>query len=146
MKTTFASDIKWSGKGVLSTAYINEKEGLSDAPQNLGGTDVAPNPVAYILAAVGGWISVLVITFAEKVSVELVDLDVQVEGELKPDGFLGINPDVRPGYEEIRYAVNITSPSPPENIQALLAHVDQVCPVKDTLLGTTVKSTQTKHV
>ena len=146
MKTTFASDIKWSGKGVLSTAYINEKEVLIDEPKNLGGTDVAPNPVEYILAALGGCINVLVITFAEKFSVEVVDLDVQVEGDLDPDGFLGINPDVRPGYEEIRYAVNIISPSPTENIQALLAHVEQVCPVKDTLLGTTVKSIQTKYV
>lgn len=145
MKTTFVSDVKWSGKGVLSTAYINGKEVLIDEPKHLGGTDVAPNPVEYILAALGGCINVLVITFADQYSVVVEDLDVQIEGDLDPDGFLGINPTVRPGYEEIRYSVDITSPSQPENIQALLTHVDQICPVKDTLLGTTVKSTRTKQ-
>lgn len=136
--TTFVSDIKWSGEGVLSIADVNGKEVLIDEPKNLGGTDKAPNPVEYILVALGGCINVLVTSFADKFDVDVQGLNVHVEGDLDPDGFLGKNPDVRVGYEEIRYTVHLDSPSPAKNIEELLAHVDKVCPVRDTLLGTKV--------
>lgn len=138
---TFQSKVSWAKEGVLSTATIRGKEVLVDEPANLGGTDKGPNPVEYILAALGGCINVLVISFAEQFDVQVEDVDIAVEGDLNPDGFLGKDPDVRPGYEEIRYQINVDSPSPRENIDALLAHVEAFCPVKDTLQGTNLKNT-----
>src|SRR5699024_879914 len=84
---------------------------LIDEPANLGGTDKGPNPVEYILAALGGCINVLVISFADQFDVQVKDVDIQVEGDLNPDGFLGKDPNVRPGYEEIRYQIKVDSPS-----------------------------------
>lgn len=144
-KTTFVSEVKWSGEGVLSVADVNGKEVVIDEPEQLGGTDKGPNPVEYILAALGGCINVLVVSFAKNFDVELRNFQVHVEGDLDPDGFLGKNPNVRPGYEEIRYLVDIDSPSPAENIDALLAHVDKVCPVKDTLQGTPTTNVRKKE-
>lgn len=138
---TFASEVKWSGSGVLSTADVKGKKFDIDEPKELGGTDRAPNPVEYLLGALGGCINVLVTTFADQFSVEVRELNVHIEGDLDPDGFLGKNPNVRPGYEEIRYRIDIDSPSPNENIKALIDHVEKVCPVKDTLQGTIVKNT-----
>lgn len=138
---TFQSKVSWAKEGVLSTATIRGKEVLVDEPANLGGTDKGPNPVEYILAALGGCINVLVISFAEQFDVQVEDVNIAVEGDLNPDGFLGKDPDVRPGYEEIRYQINVDSPSPQENIDALLAHVEAFCPVKDTLQGTKLKNT-----
>ena len=117
---------------------MNQHEVLIDEPESLGGKDQGANPVEYILAALGGCINVLVTSFAEQFDVQVDDVHVHLEGDLDPDGFLGKNPDVRPGYEEIRYEVTIDSPSAQEKIDALLAHVDKVCPVKDTLTGTNV--------
>ena len=138
---TFQSKVTWAKEGVLSTANIRGKEVLVDEPANLGGTDKGPNPVEYILAALGGCINVLVVSFADQFDVQVKDVDIQVEGDLNPDGFLGKDPNVRPGYEEIRYQIKVDSPSPQENIDALLAHVEAYCPVKDTLQGTTLKNT-----
>lgn len=138
-KTTFVSDVKWSGEGVLSVAHINGKEVLIDEPKDLGGTDQAPNPVEYILAALGGCINVLVATYAEDFGVDVQDLNVHVEGDLDPDGFLGKNPNVPFGYEEIRYLIHLDSPSPAQNVEKLINHINGICPVKDTLLGTKVK-------
>jgi len=143
---TFQSDVKWTGEGVLSIADIGGKEVIIDEPPSLGGTDKGPNPVEYILAALGGCINVLVTSFAENFEVEVKDVQVHIEGDLDPNGFLGKNPNVRPGYEEIRYHVELDSPSPQENIDALLEHVDKVCPVKDTLQGTRVINTKTATV
>ncbi len=136
---TFKSKVAWSRQGVLSTADVQGKKFDIDEPTHLGGTDQAPNPVEYLLGSLGGCINVLVVTFADQFSVEVNDVHVQIEGDLDPDGFLGKNPNVRPGYEEIRYHIDIDSPSPRENVQALINHVEKVCPVKDTLEGTNVK-------
>jgi uncharacterized OsmC-like protein len=43
--------------------------------------------------------------------------------------------NVRPGFLEIRYYIDIDSPSTPEKVQALIEHVERVCPVKDTFRG-----------
>src|SRR5699024_3825844 len=139
---TFQSDVKWAREGVLSVADVGGKEVFIDEPPSLGGTDKAPNPVEYILASLGGCINVLVVSFAEKFDVEVEDVDVHLEGDLDPDGFLGKNPNVRPGYEEIRYHIDVKSPSPQANIDALIEHVEKVCPVKDTLTGTRVVHTK----
>lgn len=141
---TFQSDVKWTGEGVLSIADIGGKEVIIDEPPSLGGTDKGPNPVEYVLAALGGCINVLVTTFAKSFDVEIKDVQVHIEGDLDPDGFLGKNPNVRPGYEEIRYRVELDSPSPQEKINALLEHVDKICPVKDTLEGTRVINIKTE--
>lgn len=141
---TFQSDVKWTGEGVLSIADIGGKKVIIDEPLSLGGTDKGPNPVEYVLAALGGCINVLVTTFAESFDVEIKDVQVHIEGDLDPDGFLGKNPNVRPGYEEIRYCVELDSPSPQEKINALLEHVDKICPVKDTLEGTRVINIKTE--
>jgi len=143
---TFQSDVKWAREGVLSIADIGGKEVIIDEPANLGGTDKGPNPVEYILASLGGCINVLVTSFADHFDVKVEDVEVHIEGDLDPDGFLGKNPNVRPGYEEIRYHIELKSPSPQENIDALLTHVDKVCPVKDTLTGTRVIHNKDKTV
>lgn len=138
---TFSTDVVWSGKGVLSEADVNGKKVLIDEPAHLGGTDIAPNPVEYLLVGLGGCINVLVATYAEEYNVKVDYLEVKVHGDLDPDGFLGKNKDVRPGFSEIRYECIIQSDSNNEDISALLSHVEKICPVKDTLIGTIVKRT-----
>lgn len=135
----FTSEVNWSGEGVLSVASSNGKQYIIDEPPALGGTDKGPNPVEYILGALGGCINVLIVSFAPQHDVEIKGINVHVEGDLDPDGFLGKNENVRAGFQEIRYRVDLESSSPQENIEKLLAHVDNVCPVKDTLQGVVVK-------
>jgi uncharacterized OsmC-like protein len=131
---TFSSDVKWTGEGVRSVADINGKQVIIDEPPELGGTDQGPNPLELILAGLGGCMNVLVSLFAKQHGVELKGSQVRVEGDVDPDGFLE-KADVRPGFQEIRYHIHIDSPSAPEKIQALIEHVERVCPVKDTLKG-----------
>ncbi len=61
-----------------------------------------------------------------------------VEGDLDPDGYMEKNLNVRPGFQQIRYRIDIDSPSDPRQIQELIDHVERVCPVKDTLGGVPV--------
>ncbi len=140
----FSTNVHWSGKGVLSTGDVNGKKVIVDEPTSLGGTDKGPNPVEYVLVALGGCLNVLIVSFAEKFNVEIQDLQVYVEGDLDPDGFLGKNENVRPGFQQIRYHIDIVSPSKDEDIQALVKHAEENCPVKDTLKAVPVTSIKRK--
>ncbi len=64
-------------------------------------------------------------------------LKVFVEGDLDLDGFQEKAP-VRPGFSQIRYKIDIQSDSPASHVDALLQHIDRICPVKDTLSGVQV--------
>lgn len=79
--------------------------------------------------------NILITSFASKFQVEIKDVIINVEGDLDLDGFTGKNPAVRPGFQQIRYNINIDSPSPKVNIQQLLEHIEKIGPVKDTLSG-----------
>ncbi|MCK5528764.1 MAG: OsmC family protein [Kiritimatiellae bacterium] len=131
---TFKSEVKWTGTGVSSDAISGPHTTRIDEPESLGGENTGPNPVELILSGLGGCLVVLVNAFAPAHNVEITDVQVEVNGDLDPDGFLGKS-DVRPGFSEIRYELKIDSPSSPENIAALTEHVLKVCPVKDTLTG-----------
>lgn len=136
--TTFKANVKWTGQGVLSEGTSRGFTVSVDEPKELGGTNKSMNPVELLLNALGGCMSICVAAFAKKCKVDLKASNVEIEGDLDPDGFLGINPDVRCGYQEIRYKINIDSPSPQENIDKLIALVEERCPVSDTLKGVKV--------
>ncbi len=136
---TLTSDVTWSGEGVRSTANIRDKQVVIDEPQALGGTDQGPNPVELLLSCLGGCLNVVITSFAEKFGVQIDHLHIHVEGDIDPDGFTGKNPQVRPGVLGIRYHIDIESPSPSDKVQALLQHVEKVCPIKDTLSGVPVR-------
>lgn len=136
--TTFHAKV--TGSGVRSVADIRGKQIVIDEPTSLGGTDQGPNPVEVLLASLGGCINVLVSSFAPHHGVDVRGVTIHVEGDLDPDGFMGKNTNVRPGFQVIRYKIEIDSPSAPEHLQALIEHVERVCPVKDTLGGVPILS------
>ncbi len=136
---TFKSTVQWDGQGLQCTADIRGKKIIIDEPEELGGKDKGPSPVEYILAALGGCLNILITSFSTSYQVEIKHATIHVEGDLDPDGFMGKNPNVRTGFQQIRYNIEIDSPSPQANIQRLLEHIKSICPVKDTLSGVPVK-------
>jgi uncharacterized OsmC-like protein len=135
---TFESRVTWTGEGVSSDAITGPHTVRIDEPEQLGGQNTGPNPVEYVLSALGGCLVVLLASFAPAHGVTLTGVRVDVEGDLDPDGFLE-RADVRPGFSAIRYRIRIDSPSAPADIEALKAHALRVCPVKDTLRGVPVE-------
>lgn len=131
---TFKSDVNWTGDGVSADAQSGPHTLRIDEPEALGGKNTGPNPVELLLSALGGCLVVLSNAFAPAHGVEINGVSVDVEGDLDPDGFQGLS-DVRPGFSEIRYKLNIDSPSPADKVAELIEHAVKACPVKDTLSG-----------
>lgn len=137
-KTTFSAAMSWSGSGVYCEGGARGFKVAADEPKQLGGTNRAMNPVELLLCALGGCMSICAAAFAKECDVDLRGFSVELEGDLDPDGFLGRNPNVRTGYQEIRYTMIIDSPSPQENIDRLVDMIERRCPVSDTLSGVEV--------
>ncbi len=137
-KTTFSASMAWSGSGMYCEGGTRGFKVEVDEPKALGGTDRAMNPVELLLCALGGCMSICAAAFAGACGVDLQGFSVEVEGDLDPDGFLGKNPNVRTGYQGIRYRMIIDSPSPQENIDRLVETIDKRCPISDTLRGVDV--------
>lgn len=137
-KATFRAKMAWSGEGVYCEGGARNFKVAVDEPAALGGTDKAMNPVELLLCSLGGCMSICAAVFAREVGVDLRGFHVELEGDLDPNGFLGKDPHVRKGYQEIRYRMHIESPSPAENIDRLKAIIKERCPVSDTLSGVAV--------
>ncbi|WP_339062816.1 OsmC family protein [Tepidibacillus marianensis] len=109
-----------------------------DEPEPLGGSNKAMNPVEMLLSALGGCISITIAAFSKAAHVEVKDCKVHVTGDLDPDGFLGLSKDVRKGFTQIRYQVELVSDSSEDKIKKLMQMVEEKCPVSDTLKGVEV--------
>ena len=138
-KTTFKATVKWSGDKTYCEGSSRGFKVDIDEPPQLGGDDRGMNPVEMLLNSLGGCMSICAALFAKKFDVDLKGFHVDLEGDLDSDGFLGRNPDVRPGYQVIRYRMHFDSPSPKENIERLKDFIKQKCPVSDTLCGVRVE-------
>lgn len=102
-----------------------------DEPAALGGTDRAPNPVEYALAALASCQEITYRLHAEALGIPLRDVSVKLEGSLDLRGFFAAGDGVRPGFQQIRGTVTFDSPASPEALRRLKEVVDAHCPVLD---------------
>jgi uncharacterized OsmC-like protein len=65
--------------------------------------------------------------------IEIRSLRFDLEGELDLHGFLGLAPEVRPGYQNIRVTCHLDSDAPEDRVAALWEHVQKTSPVLDIL-------------
>ena len=78
-----------------------------DEPHELLGQNSAPNPQEMLMTALNACITVGYVAGAAVKGITLEKVEVETAGELDLRGFLGIDPDVRPGYESLRYTVRL---------------------------------------
>lgn len=60
--------------------------------------------------------------------ITLSKLEIETTGQLDLRGFLGIDPDVKPGYESIQYVVRIAGNGTPEQFQQIHENVIKTSP------------------
>lgn len=109
---------------------------ILDEPENFGSSDAGMTPIEALMGALGACKCIVARSFAEQHDVDLKSVEVSLEGEFDPEGFLGINPDAKIGFSKIRSIYHIESDSPQENIEKLVAFVDKTCPVADSMMNT----------
>lgn len=106
---------------------------LVDEPAERGGTDKAPNPLAYFIAGAASCLLNQYATLAIARDVQLDDVGLTARGHF----------DRRIGgaFEEIVYEVRLESKAKPESIIALSEEAERMCYAHNTLKRGGVKMT-----
>jgi len=100
----------------------------ADEPAELLGQNSAPNPQELLIAAFNACIMVGYVATASVMGVTLQAIDIETEGELNLRGFLGLDENVKPGYDSIKYTVRIKGDGSPEQFQAIHQNVLKTSP------------------
>ena len=99
-----------------------------DEPHELLGQNSAPNPQEMLMAAFNACITVGYVAGAALKGITLEKVEIETAGELDLRGFLGIDPQVRPGYESISYTVRIKGDGTPEQYREIHETVMKTSP------------------
>ena len=123
--------------GLKSTVRTRSFTIEVDEPPTLAGTDAAPSPVEYALAALATCQEISYRLHADALGVPLDGVAVTLEGEIDLRGFFGSEASIRPGFLAIRGTVTLDSPAPLEELERLRDYVNTVCPVLDLISNPT---------
>ena len=80
----------------------------ADEPCELGGSNRFANPQEYLLAALN---ACMIVGYAAQCAlhgITLEKLEIETDGDIDLRGFLGIDPAVPPGYDNLSYVVRIS--------------------------------------
>lgn len=100
----------------------------ADEPFELLGTNQAPNPQELLMSALNACIMVGYVVGASVEGITLDRIEIETCGELDLRGFLGIDPQVRPGYEAVRCRVTLAGDGTPEQFARIHDTVRRTSP------------------
>lgn len=101
---------------------------VADEPNELLGSDGAPNPQELLMAAVNACMTVGYVAGAATKGITLDKLEIRTSGNLDLRGFLGLDDKVPPGYESIQYEVVISGDGTPEQFEEIHQTVMKTSP------------------
>lgn len=133
MKQTFKAIAKKTPEGLQVETEARNFKITIDEPEEMGGTNTGMSPVEVLLCALGSCQSIVATAFAEANGINLESFHVELEGDLDPDGFMGLNDDVRNGFQEIRYSMHFKADNSQEELEKFAEFIEKRCPVGDCL-------------
>ena len=110
---------------------------IVDEPVDLGGTDEAPNPVEYVLAAFAGCLNVVGNLIAKEMGFELKDLQIDISGDLNPAKLFGQSDAERAGFKNIEVKLTPVCDADEATLNEWLRKVEARCPVSDNITNAT---------
>jgi len=116
-----------------SQPFVFEK----DEPPVLLGEDHGANPVEYILAALDGCLTTSLIYHAAAQGIKIDEVETSFSGDLNLHGFLGLNENIRNGYEKIKVTFKIKADASKEKLQELVQLAQKRSPVFDIVSNPT---------
>ena len=105
----------------------------ADEPPLLLGTGKGPNPVEYLLTALAACVTTALVYHAAAKGIVLKSVESRLEGDIDLRGFLGIDKNVRNGYQEIRMSFKIDADVPEEDLEELVKLGPTYSPVYDSI-------------
>jgi uncharacterized OsmC-like protein len=99
-----------------------------DEPLELCGSNRFPNPQEYLMAALNACMMVGFTALCALEGIELEELRIDTEGDIDLRGFLGLDANVRPGYDQLRQTLVVRGNGTPEQFERIHAMVMKTSP------------------
>src|SRR5881628_1077753 len=93
----------------------------ADHPEVFASEDKGATPVEYVLVGLASCLTAGVAAIAQHRGIQLRSVEAKIEGDMDIQGILGIDSDVRNGYENIKVTFHIDADAPKKDIEALVA-------------------------
>jgi len=120
-----------NGRARLSAGPFNWD---ADLPAALGGENLAPSPTAYLLGALAGCaVAFLHDTLAPAFDVRIDDVTAIASAASDVRGLLGMD-GIAPDLTDLALDIQVSSTSPEDRIEAMLAAWRERCPIYLALL------------
>ena len=109
----------------------------ADHPAVLVGTNQGPTPVEFLLHAIAACLTSGLANIAAARGITLHRVESTVEGDIDLLGILGLSPEVRNGYRQIRVSFTVDGDATPEQLAALVEQSRRRSAVYDVLTNGT---------
>jgi uncharacterized OsmC-like protein len=105
----------------------------ADEPAILLGTDQGPNAGEYLLHALAACVTSAMVYHAAARGVAIEEVESSIDGDVDVRGFLGLDNNIRNGFQEIRMKFRIKADVSDEQLQELCALGQQYSPILDSV-------------
>ena len=109
----------------------------ADHPEVFASEDHGITPVEFMLVGLASCLTAGVAAVAQNRGIQLRSVEAQVEGSMDIRGILGIDSDVRNGYDDITITFNIDADASKTDIEALVAQSQKRSAVYDCITNPT---------
>lgn len=125
-------------------SHITEYSYDSDHPEVFASEDKGATPVEFVLVGLAGCLTAGIATVAQNRDIQLNSVKATLEAGMDLQGILGIDADVRNGFDGIKVSYEIDADASQEDIEALVAQSQKRSAVFDILANPTNVSVEVK--
>ena len=109
----------------------------ADHPEVFASEDHGITPVEFMLVGLASCLTAGVAAVAQNRGIQLRSVEARVEGSMDIQGILGIDSEVRNGYDDIKVTFNIDADASKKDIEALVAQSQKRSAVYDVITNPT---------
>lgn len=135
-KGTFETVTEWQD-GAKAVTRARSFVIDTDEPTPLGGTDQAIDPMELLLGALGSCLTIGWVTQANLRGVDYRRLKITVKAPFDLRGYLALDKDVRPGFGDLEYDVEVDSDADEAVLEEIKAAAEATSPLFDNILRPT---------
>jgi putative redox protein len=141
MLKTEKTQSTWKG-AMLVEGQTENHTLIIDQPADMGGNGAGPNPLEYLLVALGSCLGAVAAIVARQERIKLEGFSVEIEGDYDLDFLMGKTQDGEGGFLEIRQKVTINADMTDDEKTAFFEKVHSRCPVTGSLVNQTPITTE----
>jgi uncharacterized OsmC-like protein len=109
----------------------------ADHPEVFASEDIGAAPVEYVLVGLASCLTAGIAAVAQNRNIQLRSVSATLEGGMDIQGILGMDSDIRNGFDGIKVTYNIDADASPEDIKALVAQSQKRSAVYDIVTNPT---------